>query len=205
MKCPLCKTPLTQKEDKYYFHCDSCKAHVKNPCYYLSMEDEKAVYQKHENDINDRRYQEFTSPITEAILQQYLPHHIGLDYGCGTGPVISKLLSDYSYQVKLYDPYFFPDEEFLKYQYDYIFCCEVFEHFHEPAKEIEKLLNLLKTNGRLYIMTHVYDNKIPFEKWYYRNDPTHVFIYQKETFEYISNKYDLQIEKLNERFIILKK
>ena len=205
MKCTLCETVLNKMADEYYFICSTCGAYIKDEKHYLERKEEKERYKEHENDVHDKRYQNFTSPITDAILKNHTVNHLGLDFGSGTGPVIAKQLRDEGYQVKLYDPFFHPSENYLNYCYDYIFSCEVFEHFHEPKQEIEKLLKLLKSGGRLYIMTHLYDFSIDFEHWYYRNDPTHVFIYTNKTIEYIAESYALEIEEMTDRLIILKK
>lgn len=205
MNCTLCNTPLVNQADKFYFICSTCGALVKNNKYYVTPEREKTRYEEHNNDVNDTRYQKFTSPITNTILEKFDPMHLGLDYGCGTGPVISKILIDKGYRIKLYDPFFYPDKSFLNHTYDYIFCCEVFEHFYNPKQEITKLLDLLKPNGYLIIMTHLYHKQIDFSTWYYRNDLTHVFIYTTKTIHFIAEKYNLGIEKLNEKVIVLKK
>ena len=205
MHCTLCENPLEDKVDDFYFQCSVCDAFVKDSQFYINSQQEKTRYEAHHNDVNDAGYQKFTSPITNYILEKYSPNQLGLDFGCGTGPVISKQLHDQHYRVKLFDPYFFTDESYLNFQYDYIFSCEVFEHFYQPKKEIEKLLGILKTSGRLLIMTHQYDGVIAFTKWYYRKDPTHVFIYTSKTFAYIASKYQLTIEFQNNRFIILQK
>jgi SAM-dependent methyltransferase len=191
--------------DNYYFVCDTCGAYVMDKKHYLSSREEKERYEEHNNDVNDAGYQNFTSPITNAILENHTKEQLGLDYGCGTGPVISKQLEAKGYEVKLYDPYFYPNQDNLNHQFDYIFSCEVFEHFHHPKQEIEKLLRLLKPEGNLYIMTHLYNSEIDFLNWYYRKDPTHVFIYTLKTIEYIENSYCLTVEKLTDRLIIAKK
>jgi SAM-dependent methyltransferase len=205
MNCTLCNTALKNRLDKHYFICSTCGGIVKDEKYYLTPKQEKSRYEEHNNDVNDTRYQQFTAPITELVIEKFDPTHLGLDYGCGTGPVISKQLKEKGYEVQLYDPYFFPDNEYMNYNYDYIFGCEVFEHFHNPKHEIEKLLNLLKPNGNLIIMTHLYDKSIFFDTWYYRNDATHVFIFTELTIHYLSEKYDLTIERLSERLIVFRK
>lgn len=205
MNCPLCNAQLTKKVDEYYFICSACGAYVMDSKYYVSFLSEKSKYEEHNNDIHDVRYQKFASPLTEEILEHFEPYHLGLDYGSGTGPVISKILQDKGYNVKLYDPYFHPDESYLNLKYDYIFSCEVFEHFHQPKQEIEKLVNLLKTDGYLLIMTSLYHSKIDFRNWNYRDDQTHVFIYTTKTINYIAEKFNLEIMKQDNRTIILKK
>lgn len=205
MLCTLCETHLVNSADEYYFICDTCGAYVKDKKYYITKEQEKDIYEEHNNDVHDVQYQNFTSPITNSILEEFTPKHLGLDYGCGTGPVISEQLIDKGYAVKLFDPYFYPDMDYSNHQFDYIFSCEVFEHFHQPKEEIGKLVGILKTKGRLYIMTHLCHSELDFKNWYYRNDPTHVFIYTVKTIEFIVKEYNLSVEKLTERLIILKK
>ena len=134
MNCTLCGTKLEDRADKFYFICSTCGAYVKDKDFYVSAESEKSRYEEHNNDVNDINYQNFTSPITNTILEKFGPNHLGLDYGCGTGPVITKSIRDRDYNVMLFDPFFYPDESYLNYQYDYIFCCEVFEHFLNPKQ-----------------------------------------------------------------------
>ncbi len=205
MNCPLCDTELDKMADEYYFICQNCNAYVKDKKFYLSHQEEKKVYQYHNNDVEDLRYQKFTSPITNEILSNHQKEQLGLDYGCGTGPVISKQLMEKNYQLKLFDPYFFPDQDYLNHQYDYIFSCEVFEHFYHPKQEIEKLWRLLKPNGKLYIMTQLFDPSIDFKNWHYRKDPTHVFIYTQKTIDFIAKQHLFGIEKLSNRLTVVKK
>lgn len=205
MTCPLCETILEEKANEAFYKCQSCGAFVKDNIYYLNEFDEKDRYLTHNNDVNDLAYQNFTSPITNHILENFLPHHLGLDFGSGTGPVITKILSDNGYQVNLYDPFFAPFEANLKLKYDYIFSCEVFEHFYLPQFEIKRLTDLLKPDGHLLIMTHIFNRQKPFNDWYYIKDPTHVFIYTPKTFEYIAKTFGYQLEKITERFVCLVK
>lgn len=205
MECTLCHTLLTKKVDRYFFVCTTCGALVKDKQFYVSSEREKSRYEEHNNDVYDYRYQKFTSPITQTVLEHFETSSLGLDYGCGTGPVISKVLNDHGYHVKLYDPYFYPNNDYIHYRYDYIFSCEVFEHFYQPKQEIEKLLTLLKTYGKLLIMTHLCDITKNFENWYYRKDPTHVFIFTPQTIDYISQQFNLKIEQQDKRLIVFKK
>ncbi len=205
MICTLCSSELINKKDEYYYHCDTCKALVKDKKYYLSAEDEKARYETHNNDINDLGYQNFTMPITQYVLDNFQAEDKGLDFGSGTGPVISSMLQKKDYHIVQYDPFFAPNPELLNSKYDYIFSCEVFEHFHNPQKEIERLLSLLTKNGYLLVMTMLYNNEIDFKGWNYRNDDTHVFIFRKETMEFIEEEYNLEIDVLTDRLIVFRK
>lgn len=205
MICTLCDSVLLNQKDEYYYDCDICKAIVKDEKYYLSAGEEKAIYETHQNDVNDKRYQNFTMPITNYVFDNFLPEHKGLDFGSGTGPVISSMLMKKGYDIAQYDPFFTPDQRVLNNIFDYIVSCEVFEHFHSPQMEISRLLSLLKDDGSLLIMTMLYNDQIDFNMWNYRRDPTHVFIYRKETIEYIAIENKLEIDILTDRFIALRK
>ncbi len=205
MTCPLCFNPLITKIDEIYYDCRGCGALVMGSKHRLSATAEQARYNTHQNDVEDPRYQKFTSPITNYILQYFSPLHRGLDFGSGSGPVIAKMLQDQNYKVSLYDPFFYPDKTVFDQNYDYIFSCEVFEHLYEPRKEIERLYKILKPGGKLIVMTLLYEEHIEFSNWAYRRDATHVFIYRAKTIEYIAQHLDMEVEILSNRLIVLQK
>jgi hypothetical protein len=78
----------------------------------------------------------------------------------------------------------------------------VIEHFYHPKKEFEMLKGMLKDGGKLYLMTDIYDESIDFASWYYKNDPTHVFLYHKDAFEYIREKFEFKSVKVKGRLIV---
>lgn len=205
MICTLCNSPLTNKKDAFYYDCNTCKAIVKDEQYFLKADEERERYETHNNDVNDVRYQNFTSPITNYVINNFSSENKGLDFGSGTGPVISSMLNKEGYDIAQYDPFFAPDKSALEKMYDYIVSCEVFEHFYHPKKEIDRLASLLNPNGALLIMTLLYDDEMDFDTWFYRKDPTHVFIYRKETIEYIANQKGFEIDVLTDRLIALRK
>ena len=188
MKCLLCssKTKLfyTEKE-KSYFQCTNCECICMDTQNFPSNKKELERYLEHNNDIEDKGYQKFVQPIVSSVLKNFKKEHGGLDFGCGPGPVISKLLQDKNYTITPYDPFFVNDTSALTKKYDYIVCCEVIEHFHNPLQEFNLLKSLLKPNGKLYCMTDLYSEEIDFKKWYYKNDQTHVIFYHKNTFKWI--------------------
>ena len=199
--CPLCQNEGADFFRKVYYKCSECGALFRPQRLLLSPEKEKARYETHNNDVNDIRYQQFVSPIVNAILKDCTQQQRGLDFGAGTGPVVSKLLRDQNYQISLYDPFFHNHPELLQQKYDYIVCCEVIEHFYQPAKEFALLKNLLKAGGRLYCMTEIYQPQIDFNRWRYRNDETHVFIYQAETLEWIRQTLGFTALTIDNRLI----
>ena len=187
INCPLCSTLSEDffKNTKVYYRCKKCFGIFMSRDDKIDKESEKLVYQQHENDVNDKGYQKFISPISDAILKDFTKDAKGLDFGAGTGPVLSKVLQDNNYTVKQYDPYFYNYPELLEQSYDYIGSCEVIEHFYDPYKEFKLLKKISNPSAKIYLMTEIYNEGIDFASWYYKNDPTHVFFYTKETFEWI--------------------
>ena len=199
--CPLCNNDGEVFHKKAFYRCKSCDSIFKAAISLPDRAEEKEKYDLHNNDVNDVRYQQFVSPITNAVQRDYPTRSIGLDFGSGPGPVISKVLQDKGYTLKQFDPFFNNVPEVLEDKYDYIVCCEVIEHFHSPAKEFELLRSMLKPNGHLYCMTHLYSDDIDFNAWYYKNDPTHVFFYNPKSLQLIKNKNEFSSLLIEDRLI----
>lgn len=200
-KCRLCNS------ETILFHSEFCQCKKCNSIQRINLPEktkEKNRYDKHQNNILDAGYREFVKPITDYVFKNFDPSGSGLDFGCGPSSAISHILKKENYSVQLYDPFYFPDDHLLKKQYDYIIACEVIEHFHKPIKEFERLKKMLHPNGILLFMTHVFDEHIDFNNWYYKNDFTHVFFYSAETFDWIKKHFGFKNLEISGRFIILK-
>jgi len=183
-RCPLCHGAaelFCAPAEKTYYRCGQCTGVFLDPACYVSREAEKRRYEEHNNNVEDPRYQKFVAPIVSLVVERFGAGHAGLDFGAGTGPVIAKLLREKGYDIALYDPFFWDDPVALEKTYDFIVCCEVIEHFRFPAKEFRLLKSLLNPGGILFCMTNLYSEKTDFKKWYYKNDPTHVFFYHQNT------------------------
>jgi len=206
--CSLCNSTsklFLEDQLRTFYQCDNCNGIFIPPFGQPSAKREKNRYDTHNNDVNDPRYQKFVSPITTYIKKQFNESHKGLDYGAGPGPVITKLLRDDNYNIRTYDPYFDKDIETLEYIYDYIVCCEVIEHFHQPYEEFDFLYSRLEEGGELVCMTDMYDESINFDNWYYKNDITHVFFYHKESLAYIKEAFSFKSLSIDGRLIIFRK
>lgn len=175
------------------------------PEFYIDPASEEERYRLHNNDVNDSRYQEFVSPITGTVRRDFPPNSFGLDYGCGPGPVAAVELEKQGYKLNLYDPFFANNPGALQNSYDFIICCEVMEHFHHPGKEFQLLYDLLKSGGKLYCKTSLFTKDIDFPGWYYKNDPTHVFFYTKESLEWIRSNFGFKSLHIEPKLIVFGK
>lgn len=202
--CPLCQSPgaVFYRSDRLlYYHCDNCFGIFLDETLRLDREAEMSRYKEHNNDIDDKKYQKFVSPISSAIMRDFSQTDKGLDFGAGTGPVISRILKDNKFLIEQYDPFFHDYPDLLNEKYDYIACCEVVEHFHDPHNEFKLLKKLLLPGGRLYCMTELYNESIDFADWYYKNDPTHVFFYQKKSIDWIKEEFGFRDVTIEGRLI----
>lgn len=207
-KCPLCNeigNIFYQHKTRLYHQCSGCSAIFVDQSLILSEEDEKSRYEEHNNDVNDKNFQKFVSPITSRVMDDFSPEDKGLDFGAGFAPVITKVLSDNNYNVKPYDPFFQNFPGLLNKTYNYITSCEVIEHFNDPLKEFALLFKLLKPGGKLYIHTWLYSEEIDFHKWNYKDDHTHIFIFHKNTIKWIKEKFEFKDMQISGRLIIFDK
>lgn len=209
MNCRLCLSnneliEISGKDNREYILCDNCKLVNVHPEYFLNEQEEKERYLEHQNGIHHKGYVDFLNRAIDPALDYLNSGMIGLDYGCGYAPTISKLLRRRGIRCENYDPIFF--KKTLTKKYDFIFSTEAFEHFFHPMKEMEKLMDLLKPGGYLIIMSERWTEEEKFNSWYYTTDPTHVAFYHNETFDFICNKYALdKIYDDGSRVIILRK
>ena len=191
-RCPLCKSEamfFKCYRNLAYYRCQICQSVFMNPDQRLDASVEKSRYDNHENHVTDSGYQNFVQPVVDAVLHNHPNTSLGLDYGCGPGPVISFLLAKEGYTLNLYDPYYFKADENLEFTYDYIILSEVAEHFYEPYQEFSFLKSRLNPAASIYIKTSLWDDEMDFMEWSYKNDDTHVFFYSQESFQWIKDEF----------------
>ena len=201
MLCIVCNKKAAETfktiENKHYWKCRECLAIFLDKQFYLEPIDEHSHYLSHKNSINDAHYRKFLSQLMLPLDKTMQRNSIGLDYGCGPGPALSKMLEERGHIMHLYDPFFYPNRNFINKVFDFICCTETAEHFHNPYNEFDLFNNLLKNNGVIGIMTNFTTDESLFENWHYRRDPTHVVFYNETTFQFIAfqNNWDCEIVK----------
>lgn len=171
----------------------------------LSASEEKAIYDLHENDPDDLGYQQFLMRCMTPLQERLLPGAHGLDFGCGPGPALSAMLSAAGFPCTTYDIYYAHYPERLQAQYDFITCTEVIEHLAEPAKVIEQLVQCLRPGGLLALMTKRWQSLEQFKGWSYRNDPTHISFFHKDSCRWLAEHWQLAIEYDYQDVVLLRK
>ena len=182
--CRICGVGLARARnvacDRNYLQCERCHGTFAALNDLPSKEFERTQYELHENDPDDPHYRRFVGHLIEPLIERLSEGAEGLDYGCGNGPAGAAMLAESGFDITFYDPFFAPDESALQRDYDFI-CCEVAEHFHDPAGEFSRLDRLLRPGGILAVMTAMEYSDVDFSSWHYRRDPTHVAFYKPDT------------------------
>ncbi|WP_158162143.1 class I SAM-dependent methyltransferase [Grimontia hollisae] len=210
LECPLCGSAdiadFEQDKRRRYFRCQRCSLVFADPASLLSAEEEKAIYNQHDNVVDDPGYRHFLSRIATPLGEKLGDASLqGLDFGCGPGPALAAVLRDAGHEMAIYDPYFFPDNRVLERTYDFVTCTEAIEHFYLPHREWRQLLGLVRPGGWLAIMTKLVIDADAFTRWHYKNDPTHVSFFSRETFCFLAERDGLDVDFVGNDVILLRK
>ncbi|RTE85948.1 MULTISPECIES: class I SAM-dependent methyltransferase [Gammaproteobacteria] len=212
--CPLCKSFSTslwctdsqaRLNHREYWQCQNCELVFVPPQFHLSHDDEKAIYDLHENHIDDPGYQRYLQPAFNAVTSSLPQQSIGLDFGAGPGPALATMLTAASYKTSLYDAYYHRNNDVWQHTYDFITCTEVFEHLSQPHDVIQQLHSHLKPNGVLVVMTMFWQQQKEFMQWSYKNDPTHICFYTPKTFHWIVNHWGYELVQTTHNLAVMRK
>ena len=205
--CPLCRNDdfdsFYEDKKRVYLRCVNCKLVFVPRRYWLSTEDERAAYDLHENDSQDRGYRQFLSRLSTPLLERLDPNQKGLDFGCGPGPTLSVLLEAQGQQVDLYDPFYYNDLSVFYKTYDFITATEVVEHLHDPNREFTAMFKMLNPGGWLGMMTKLVMDEHAFRQWHYIRDMTHICFYSQRTFKYLAQRFNADLTFVANDVILL--
>lgn len=207
--CPLCQSPTTHHfafaHRRTYLECPTCALVFLTPAERLGPDAERAHYLTHQNDPTDARYRAFLDRLALPLIDRLAPGAQGLDVGSGPGPTLCVMLQERGFPMETYDPYFAPNPLVLEKTYDFITATETVEHFYVPGNEFLVFDKLLRPGGMLGVMTELWLDDRPFEKWHYPRDPTHVSLYRPRTMEWIAERFDYSVEVPRPNVVLFRK
>ena len=208
-RCPLCggfqTASFHQGRRRVYDRCRYCRLVFVPPGYYLSREAEKAEYDRHRNRPDDPGYRQFLNRLFLPLQKRLAPGSQGLDFGSGPGPTLAVMLTEAGHVMDLYDPIYARHPEVFTRGYDFITASEVVEHLHRPGFELDRLYGLLKPGGLLGIMTKRVIDRKRFSRWHYKNDPTHVCFFSRETFGWLAARWNAGLTIVDRDVVIFDK
>lgn len=206
--CRLCGSDDTEfvcHQDQFkrnFYRCCNCDIHFAEGSSLLTPKEEKSRYSHHNNSDKSPGYVAFLSKLLDPVLERVNKNHDGLDFGSGPYPMLQELALERGYKMNIYDPFYADDISALAKKYDYVTSCEVVEHFHRPGESFDVLMNLLRPEGRLGIMTSILFPEIDFSSWHYIRDDTHVCFYTPKTLKWIAKKWNLEIVYQHKNVVI---
>lgn len=209
--CPLCVWPdsifFFKDKKRTYRRCHRCRLVFVPSPYWLSAEKEKAIYDLHKNDPEDQDYRRFLGRLSTPLLQKLYgqAQQKGLDFGCGPGPTMVKLIEEQGHTMDLYDPFYADNPSVFAKKYDFVTATEVVEHLREPNRQWTTLFSLLKPGAWLGIMTKLVTEKRAFSGWHYIRDPTHICFYSRSTLLYLAVRFDAELFFIENDVVLLQK
>jgi SAM-dependent methyltransferase len=206
-RCKICSAStrkiIDNKRGKLYHRCLTCDFIFLDESFVLGMDAEKKHYDNHHNNLQSLGYVKMFERLIDEFIEP-LDVKSALDFGCGEGEVLPILLERREITCHRYDIFYFPKKVYEDEQYDLIVSSEVFEHLSKPLEVFKDLLSHLKTHGHLLLMTSFHPSSDEeFLKWYYIQDTTHICFFSMKTFEYLATKFNLKIEKHNNKNIVM--
>lgn len=189
--CRICKEKVYKIYDKQfdlnYYKCSNCEFIFVEDKGLPNQDIDLKVYNLHNNSFENEGYVNmFRDFIKKGIDPLNLKEAEVLEFGCGKGPVLARLLEEKKYLVDKYDKYFYKKRVFENKKYDLITSTEVIEHIKEPLEIFEFFKKHLKKDGYLVITTLFHDNDDEkFKDWWYRRDQTHISFFTVKTLKTI--------------------
>lgn len=190
IQCPLCSSATKQYHQdrrRVYYQCQCCRLVFVLPEAFLSLAEEKAVYDLHQNAPDDAGYRKFLSRISRPLHKRLRPASRGLDFGSGPGPTLSVMFEQLGHSMAIYDPFYAPDGSALAKEYDFVTATEVVEHLRRPQVSLNRMWRRVKPGGYLGIMTKLVIDRAAFANWHYKNDDTHICFFSRETFAWLAH------------------
>ncbi|MGE6161709.1 class I SAM-dependent methyltransferase [Aeromonas salmonicida] len=194
--CPLCgavDSYALPVAGKRYHRCRSCELVWLDGADHLGPSAEKAVYDGHDNQVDDPRYRHFLMRAFGEVLSRVPPPASGLDFGCGPGPALIAMGREAGYQMAGYDKFYADLPDLLTRQYDFITSTEVIEHIADPRAALDLLWGCLKPGGILVLQTQRVLDDDRFKTWRYRHDPTHIVFFAEASFRALAIRWQADV------------
>lgn len=207
--CPLCGgsaiTDYFRDRRRSYYQCTDCGFIFVPSEFHLSLQEQKAEYDLHDNRPDDPGYRRFLNRLCEPLRARLEPHCTGLDFGCGPGPALSVMLQEAGHEVSLFDLFYYPDNHVFNCQYDFITATETVEHLVNPGGDLDKLWEMIKVGGWLGLMTKLSTDQQAFAQWHYKNDLTHIGFFSRRSFQWLAERWQADVEFIGNDVILFYK
>jgi 2-polyprenyl-3-methyl-5-hydroxy-6-metoxy-1,4-benzoquinol methylase len=172
--------------------------------WHLDIEAEKRRYDLHRNSPEDAGYRRFLNQLVEPLVPMLQSGACGLDFGCGPGPVLARILEEQGFSMAMFDPFYASETHVLDRRYSFVVCTETVEHFRRPSDGFATLRRLVGPRGWLGIMTQRRDDVPDFLRWRYAADETHIAFYSHKTFEWLARRWEWDLSFHGQHVVIMR-
>ena len=152
--------------------------------HWLTLENERARYDHHDNRPSNQGYVRFLNDVVDVMCGLVSPGARVLDFGSGEHAVLTGLLCDRGRDGVAYDPLYGLGPGAMTERYDAIVLCEVIEHLRELRAELARLAECLRPGGHIVVRTRCYPPIAELPAWWYARDPTHISFFAPPTLAY---------------------
>ena len=209
-KCPLCEYDKCslylrgRHPSRNYHHCQVCDLIFVPTSFHLCSEEEREIYDQHENNPSDPNYRKFLDKLFSPMSSLLAHHCNGLDFGSGPGPTLSHMFSEAGHECRIYDKFYANESSALETDYDFVTSTEVVEHLANPMQVFAMLFELTaKSRGPVGIMTKLHPQDLDsFERWHYKNDPTHISFFSHISMSFLAEKHRRSLEIIGNDVIL---
>ncbi|WP_232802403.1 class I SAM-dependent methyltransferase [Alloalcanivorax mobilis] len=191
--------------ERHYWRCPHCSLTFLGAAQLPDRQAEKQQYDLHENHPDDPGYRRFLDQLARPLGERLTRGAQGLDFGCGPGPALARLMAERGFATRVYDPLYADDQRVLRQRYDFVTCTEVLEHLHWPEREWATFARLVRPGGWLGLMTRWLIDDAHFPHWHYRRDPTHVCFWQPRTFQWLAQRQGWELVEMNNPVALLRR
>jgi len=103
------------------------------------------------------------------------------------------MFGEAGHSVVVFDPFYAPDRDVFRGEYDFITATEVLEHIRNPRRDLHRLWNCLKPGGWFGVMTGLALSRARFSGWHYIRDATHVRFFSRATIRWLADQWDADL------------
>lgn len=176
ISCKLCQaadcSTLAPRGPRTFHLCPHCGLAFVPENQWLSLDDERARYQHHDNTPDSHGYVCFLNEVVAQVERLSLGGQSILDFGSGERAVLTELLNARRLTCTAYDPLYGRTQ--LAGPHALIIMCEVIEHLRDVRGELARLGEVLLPDGKLLVRTQPYPSVEQLPAWWYSRDPTHI-------------------------------
>jgi hypothetical protein len=189
ISCKLCQTndcsTLVPHGPRTFHLCPRCGLVFVPEDQWLSVEDERARYQHHNNTPDTHGYVCFLNEVVAQVEALRLGGQPILDFGSGEHAVLTDLLNARGLACTAYDPLYGRTQ--LAGPYALVIVCEVIEHLRDLRGELARLRDLLSSDGKILVRTQPYPSVEQLPAWWYSRDPTHINFFSEATLSHAAS------------------